>query len=62
METKHCWQVSESEKRQGHAERINLKAKFILQQVNDADKLVGQGKADQAKRLYIGCAEAMNKL
>ena len=36
--------------------------KFILQEVNDADRLVGHGKAVDAKRLYVACAEAMNKV
>ena len=61
MERK-LWQVSEAEEAQGRAERVNQKIKFILQEVNDADRLVGQGKAADAKRLYVACAEAMNKV
>ena len=54
--------LSQQELDRGKAERINQKVKFILQQVNDGDQLVVQGKPEQAKKLYIACAEAMNKL
>ena len=28
----------------------------------DGDKLIAQGKPEEAKKLYLACAEAMNKL
>ena len=33
-----------------------------MQEVNDADRVAGQGKTDYAQKLYVACAEAMNKL
>ena len=56
------WGMSQQEKQRAEAEKINQRVNFIMQQVSDADKLAAKGQTENAKRLYIGCAEAMNKL